>query len=328
MIVAGIDVGYGYTKAVTAGNTVSFPSVVGPADREYFQIDDRRLPDPRVVLDGKEYLCGSAALRRCRIVYDVRHRDFVGSLPHRALTLYALVLLDLRNQATERYFVVTGLPVSHYLRYREAFEAYSGTHTFFVNSHMKTVQLQIARVVPQPAGTLFDLMITDRGEVTEASFLRQRIGIIDIGYFTTDLALLDNLELVESRSSGVDVGMSVLLDNVAEMVAERFNRELSRREAEDVILTKKVRIFGEDHDASEIVHRALSDFTSFVGGFIANLWGRADDLDYMILTGGGAKLLTAALREKYPHLRAMLEPVFANARGFYKYALRLSKRLS
>jgi hypothetical protein len=61
-----------------------------------------------------------------------------------------------------------------------------------------------------------------------------------------------------------------------------------------------------------------------IKGFIGSLWGTEGDLELLVLTGGGAQLLSTALDGDgtvsvyIPH-----DPVLANARGFCKYAKRI-----
>src|SRR5262245_36671492 len=76
MLVA-LDVGFGYTKAVTAAGVDVGPSVVGEWTPGTFRLGadldgarDARAPDA-VGLDGRAYVVGERALR-------VAHRRFVG----------------------------------------------------------------------------------------------------------------------------------------------------------------------------------------------------------------------------------------------------------
>jgi len=323
MVIAGVDIGYGWTKAVSGDRRVSFPSVVGLSPGRIFQIDPARKPIS-IAIDGREYLCGRDALKHCRTVMDVKHRDYVGSEAHRCLLLHALS--ELFDEPAAECTIVTGLPMAHYRRFRENYGSYERTHRFRLDGVERALTLRIARVIPQPVGTLFDLTLSPAGQMVEVGFARRRVGVIDVGFWTTDVILLDELELEEPRCGGVEIGLSALLEDVRQRIEQAHGRTLTLREAEEVLRTGRVRIYGEERNAEEEVRGATEDFASVLTDFVRNLWGSAEDVDYIVLTGGGVLWVKEPLRSCFPQARSMAEPVFANARGFFKYAVRLTQR--
>ena len=76
-MIVGLDVGFGYTKRVTAGGTDLFPSVVGEWSPGGFRLgaglDGAGRPDgiEGLTVDGRSYAVGERALR-------LAHRRFVG----------------------------------------------------------------------------------------------------------------------------------------------------------------------------------------------------------------------------------------------------------
>ena len=48
--------------------------------------------------------------------------------------------------------------------------------------------------IPQPFGSFFDRVLDDEGKLINARFARARVGILDVGSYTTDIALSDGLE--------------------------------------------------------------------------------------------------------------------------------------
>jgi len=59
------------------------------------------------------------------------------------------------------------------------------------------IQLDQIRVIPQPFGTLFDLLLSPDGGIQEESLGEQSVGLIDIGHYTTDCIFVDALSYVE-----------------------------------------------------------------------------------------------------------------------------------
>lgn len=317
MVPIGLDVGYGYTKAVSPERIVSFPSLVGVVGGDLFQLDGRSVS--RIRFDGREYVCGEAALKHSILSVEVRNRDFVNSDIYRVLTLWALAELKV-----ERASAVFGLPVGHYAQLKPQVLKYGGVCEFEVNGAPVRAVLEVLEVVPQPAGTVFDLLLNRLGEPTSEEFLDKSVGVIDVGYFTTDLIVLEDLEFVTSKSQGCDLGISVLLESIRCELERAFKTSFALREVERVVRKGAVRIEGAEHPVELEGH--LRDFAQGVLSFVRNAWGDPRKLDVVILTGGGAELLYGLLKEEIPHLRTVSSPVFSNARGFQKYAVRLLRR--
>ena len=317
MVPVGLDIGYGYTKAVSPERIVSFPSLVGVAARDLFQLDGRSVP--RLELGGRQYVCGEAASRHSLLPVEVRNRSFVSSEVHKVLTLWALAELNVREASA-----VFGLPVDHYASLKPQVLKYGGVCAFRVDGASFAVTLDVLEVVPQPAGTVFDLLLNRLGEPTGEEFLDRSVGVIDVGYFTTDLIVLEDLEFVSARSRGCDLGISVLLERIRGELEEAFSTSFSLREAERVLRRGAVRLEGVERPVRFDGH--LRDFAQGIMSFVRNVWGDPRKLDIVILTGGGAELIASHLKEEIPHLRAAQNPVFSNARGFQKYAARLLRR--
>lgn len=62
-ILMGVDVGFGYTKAVTDSKTVIFPSVRGKARQLNFQVDEiaRKYPGDQLFDDDDHWFVGDLA---------------------------------------------------------------------------------------------------------------------------------------------------------------------------------------------------------------------------------------------------------------------------
>jgi hypothetical protein len=58
----------------------------------------------------------------------------------------------------------------------------------------------------------------------------------------------------------------------------------------------------------------------------AQLWKGGAALDAVIVTGGGALLVGPYIQERFRHAQVVAEPVFANARGYWRFAQRLANR--
>jgi len=136
--------------------------------------------------------------------------------------------------------------------------------------------------------------------------------------------VLEDLEFVSSKSKGCDLGLSVLLESVKHELEKSFSTSFTLRELENVLKKRSLRIEGAERFVDLDNH--IERFAQGVLSFVRNVWGDFKKIDIVILTGGGAEVLYPFLKEEIPHLRVVSSPVFANARGFHKYAVRLVKR--
>ena len=113
-MIVGLDVGFGYTKRVTAAGTDVFPSVVGEWRADGFRLGARLNGADQlgriegVTVEGRSYAVGERALRLAHRRFVGLHRRWMDSAAFRVLALAALARgLERRG----RVILVTGLPV-------------------------------------------------------------------------------------------------------------------------------------------------------------------------------------------------------------------------
>lgn len=314
----GIDVGYGQTKALSStGASVVFPSAVGLADPQTFrlQLNGRGGPTARervVQVDEVPYFVGEAALRHARAVVQPRDRDWLDSPAYRILWHAALESVLLPGTSPT---IVTGLPVSFY-HDRERLQQVVGSVLAERHSTAQHVQ-----VVPQPFGSFFDALFDAQGQLVDETRALAHTGLIDIGYFTTDVVEVQELEYVQKGSGSLGVGVATMLDTLRGLLTQRFGCVVSASEAEQVLRSQRLRRTGQDHDVTAECAMAVRDAAQAILTFVRQLWGTGDQLDHLLLTGGGGLIVQALLTEHMPRLQLAPTPVVANARGYVRYAL-------
>jgi hypothetical protein len=92
-MIVGIDIGYGYTKAVGPDRQVVFPSVVGKAERVRYESDVGRRPDGTeiaLVTEEGDHFVGDLALLQSRVQWTLLDRSRVEDPSARLLFLAAL----------------------------------------------------------------------------------------------------------------------------------------------------------------------------------------------------------------------------------------------
>lgn len=305
MTVLGMDVGYGWTKVVDEKGVRTIPSVVGSWEPTV-QVPgfgaDRQ--NGVVTIGRQRYLVGERALRHSAFLYQTQARGWIDSVAYRALVAEALVSYGPEEPLT----VATGLPVRHLDDRQALAKVIRQCHP----------GIQTVEVLPQPLGTFMDLYLSEQGEVVRPELAEQVLGIIDIGFFTSDFLTLDRLQMQGAKMQGVDVGMSMVGERLARDIGEAFRLPLNSHQADEVIRTRQVRVYGEAQDVGELVDARVKELAQVIRSQAERLW-HLPALDGLILTGGGAALVAPELTALGP-VRAVADSQAANARGYFRYA--------
>ena len=310
----GVDIGYGFTKVAVAGRPpLVMPSIVGSNEELSYRSDigDRIRIIP-LSLNGHSYLVGESAKRFSRHRYRIFDSTWAESPYYLLLFVSALMRID--KSASEPAAVVTGLPVSHFTqeRVRQVQDLLSHSDNVRISSGEALVKVEKIKVIPQPFGSFFDLILNDEGKLKDPEKIRQRVGIIDIGFQTTDLALATP-QFIESSSGSLDVGVR--------SVANQLSRDLSRKYSitEEALRQKSVKIFGESVDLSDMIAERTREVAELILSYVHSLWGRGERLNRLILAGGGANIFRSYF-STYPNLYVPEEPSLSNVRGYLKLA--------
>ncbi len=318
----GVDIGYGYTKAARPDSPpVVIPSIVGSNEAPSYrsEIGDRIKIAP-LTLNGHSYLVGEAARRFSRHQYRIF--DSTWSESPYYLLLFVSALLRIEKAGEEPVAVVTGLPVNHYTpeRARQIEQLLARSHNVSTPSGETSLKVEKVKVIPQPMGSFFDLLLDDSGRLKDPHGIRERVGIIDIGFQTTDLALAVP-QFMEPSSGSLDVGVRSVADQLARDINRKYSLNLDTTEAEEALRSKSVKIFGERVDLSDIIAERTREVAERILSHAHTLWGRGQRLNRLILTGGGAALFRSYFTE-YPNLHVPHDPSLSNVRGYLKLARR------
>lgn len=315
----GVDVGYGYTKVVTdSGDGITQviePSVVGDYEDRTVEVEGLRLSELNIVeINGQKLLVGGSALKHSSRVFNFREKNWTESVAYRALMKNAISHAQPRSI---KLFIISGLPVSYY-------KSDKGKLSMVLRNIAADAAINITvKVIPQPLGSFFNLLFDDNGEIQDEGLASSRIGILDIGFYTSDLLTIDNLELVEKQIGSFENGVAGTLESLSKDIEKVYDLRPDLHKTEEAIRKGSIRVFGENHDITEMVKHRLLELTTEIEARAKTIWKTAADLDKVFLTGGGATLLESYL-DLYKHAVVIDGAQFANARGYYRYAKRIS----
>ena len=333
MQVIGLDVGFGFTKATNGRDMQVFKSVVGDAAEATF--NEQLLPGKNplgrhLAIGGETFYVGELAEQQSRgRGYTLDPQQFIAKY---ARTLAVSAIAPLTDGAAP-VRVVTGLPISFFKKYKDTLtQLLQQRHvvTLFKPSGEKeerAINVERVRVIPQPFGSLFNLMLSDLGKPVSQRFITEKIGIIDIGFRTADYSISEKTRYSERGSQSTDSGISVAFTAIANALQEKSGVAIELYRLYEAVTRGTIKIKGKRYDITAPVKTAFQALATRIATEANRLWSDDWDLDAIVITGGGGAVLAPYLA---PLLEGEVIPVPAdvdarlnNVQGYWKYGLHL-----
>jgi len=329
----GIDIGFGFTKATNGQDTFIFKSIFGEEADIQFWADfgtDTATDYIHVTIDGKSYFIGDLAEQQSRVLHFTLDQEKLIADFVKVLTLTVVGLFQDKDASIDVPLnLVSGLPIGFFKQNHERFnEVLTGHHRVTYHSHhgqttTKELYINKVRMLPQPLGSVLNLLMDDNGNITNKALATQKVGVVDIGFRTTDFTILDHLRYVDrgSRTSetGISKGFSVIADKLREKCG--VNVELYR--LYDAVESGSIKMRGQGFNFAQFKDQVYSQLATTIANDIDRLWQDDWDIDAIVLTGGGCRELAQYLQ---PQITGNLLPIdpgldqrLNNVLGYIKY---------
>lgn len=325
----GLDVGFGYTKAMPVradqGNGSSalvFPSIVSPAVDLAFRSGLDHGSDSvdhlAVTFEGTSYFVGTLARRQGQFARATLDRVRTQSQEYRVLFLAALALLA--ESPSEEFAVVTGLPVDDFDDRTLIEDTLSGRFEITLGNRPLDLFVRHLTVVPQPFGALMDLIFKDTQGNVDERFAETRVGIVDVGFKTTDFVLMHHGEFVQKASGSLKTAMSAVYQAAIPKFTSRYPGNWDALGIETALRDGAIHMLGQRFEFDGALLDA--ELTGLTGEIVAWIQGRwsSEPVDYLIGSGGGSLLLKPFLLKVFPQMVFVSNPQLANVRGYHKAA--------
>lgn len=337
MEILGIDIGFGFTKASNGKDSLVFKSVLGEETdlqfREKLLMGGEEEDHLQIEVDGKSYFVGELAERQSNVrFFTLDQSQFVSSFA-KVLALSAAARLIGGFIPVN---LVTGLPIGHYRQHKdELAKILQGEHQVVVTDSAgkrqeKTINVNKVRVVPQPFGSLFNLMLNEIGELRDKRLVKEKIGIIDVGFRTSDYTVSDKMRYSERGSRTTDSGIARAFSVIAGKLREKSGVNIELYRLYDAVERGSIKIRGKEYDLKGITDQVFSQLATAVANEVDRLWVDDWDIDTMVVTGGGGAVLAEHLE---PLLNGQVTPVDAavdarlnNVKGYWKFGKHLWAR--
>jgi len=332
--ILGIDIGFGFTKATNGRDSLIFKSVLGEATeiqfREHLLSDVGKEEFLQIELDGKAYFLGELAERQSNVrFFTLDQAQFVAKFA-RTLALAAAARLVGGFIPVN---LVTGLPIGHYRAHKdELAKLLQGEHKVVLvdgdgKRQEKVVNINKVRVIPQPFGSLFNLMLNDLGDLTDKRLVKEKVGIIDVGFRTSDYTISDKMRYSERGSRTTDSGIARAFNVIATRLREKSGVNIELYRLYNAVETGSIKIRGKEYDLKASTEQVFGQLATAIANEVDRLWVDDWDIDAMVITGGGGAVLANFLQPLLNGHVLPLDPAkdarLSNVHGYWKFGKHL-----
>ncbi|WP_167577497.1 plasmid segregation protein ParM domain-containing protein [Ammoniphilus sp. YIM 78166] len=336
LIIMGIDHGNGYFKGFSNDSkgivlpsgfltkeSVTREDSTGVGDIKYNEFESS-------LFSGERYVWGNDINKaKGRFLSTYTNEDRYTQKQFKLLSQFGLASLITAKKGVFDVLLVTGCPSREKgtKREQELIKVFKGKHTVQMNNGQKTIHVRECKVLPQPLGTVLDLYIDKNGNVESEEMATSYIGIIDIGSGTTDCDGIESLKAMPEDRHTIPVGVYEIYQRLADYInSQNIDAYATARSVE-------LQFDKDEYQASkrlavpikEAKERIVRETAEYLINQLQLRWKNRSKFDIVLLTGGGAQLMQPWFKDFIKDIRVIQDYQIANARGFLKFGLLLSK---
>ncbi len=333
MEVLGIDIGFGFTKATNGKKTLIFKSIFGDASEIQFWADfgDNTPTDHiHVTIDGKSFFVGDLAEQQSSVLNFTLDQEKLISEYVRILALTIAGLFYNNNaHINVPINVVSGLPIGYFKQNHERFnEILTGHHRVTYHSYngnkiTREIYINKVRMLPQPLGSILNQLMDDDGQIINEELASQKVGVVDIGFRTTDFTILDHLRYIDRGSRTIDTGISKGFSVISNKLREKCGVGVELYRLYKAAEEGTIKMRGHGFSFEKIRDQVYSQLASTIANDLDRLWADDWDIENILLTGGGcrelAKYLSPLITGNVVPVDSNTDPRLNNVLGYAKY---------
>lgn len=256
------------------------------------------------------------------------------------LMLYTVVeKFKVRAKLTEpppRVYIYAGLPLHLAERGSEVAQVWEGVHQVRINSTAYHIEIAGVKTMSQPHGGLTDYFLQADGSLNPARKAAKTgtVGIIDIGYRTTDIVYL-RYDVAKHRmlvdpalTVGLsDLGAQQLYWLVGRAIREQHGRQLKPEAVVEAVANRGFQQRGETIAIDAIVEAAAAHVVGNLASAVRDQAGWSDELvagttaTRSVAIGGTPLLLGTRLKAALPYVEIPANSAVSCACGLAKAAV-------
>lgn len=320
----GVDVGSGYTKFANAESgspRYAFPSIVANVT-DKSRMRGLGSSDPSIVEFGSaSYVVGEDAHLLGGAQQRLNTLSDEYALTDQWLALFYSALANCVPDSENDVQVCVALPQAIYYSGSIAnnlMDRLNKKNTSFTYKGVVREFSVSAIVAPQAGAIALDCALKGLGREPDVE-----IGVIDIGTYTTGLAVMLNHRLYHDGCSGITEGVAKIATNLGERLSQKFGVEFHM--PKDLLTLHKalhkgsVKILGESKDISLYIHDSSADVAQSIIKEAHRTWPRPKTMEIYI-AGGGAPFVEPHIRNEFPHAVMVDDPFWSVLNGLAVYA--------
>lgn len=298
--VVGLDLGHSAIKMTFDGrNGVTrtlTPSVACTAIALNNEVEAEAARRETVSVGDRDFFVGDTALLQGRgKISTGLSADWIETPEHAALLRYGKKMVDEQAGDGRRLYVL-GLPIRQY--------GAAGKQRLRTLA-AETLELEReedVHVVPQPMGGYYAFMF-DRNGLPQSgrSLMEESWAVIDVGYYSSDFVLLVEGHWIEQACDGCD-GVRVAAEELQRLVTTELGVDVSLLAAEKALTKGTIRRRGKVIDIKPFIERAGQEVATQVADMAKRLLEPyIDEIDGVLIIGGGADLVLPELKRRWDH---------------------------
>ncbi len=337
MNLSAIDLGFMYTKSIVNGKRHIMKSVVGQGRKLRFRDLDMGSKEgvDDIVFKEKDgtgvcFVSDLAIKQSDVVLHSLKDNRFNGDAID--VLLRTALGMGLGSGVHESY-VVSGLPVSHYDIYKDdIIDLFIGdggkTHYFNIEESQSkmykgTVNSHKGKFIPQPFGALLDYLLDDEGQFKDKAIAGKTIAVIDPGFGTTDVYVVDALTPIERLTFSTKVAMNYAYQLIGNRVEQELGKVVPLYEIEAMILTGELRKDGKRYDMKPIIKWAFKVTAEKLVTEVLNKWkDEVNSIEHVVVSGGGGASLYEYLKDDFVSIELLPDSQWAVVEGYYKWGVR------
>lgn len=218
-LIIALDPGFGNTKICIGGKTSVIQSViVRPKEIGLAGIGLRRAGRKATIVsfEGHEFAIGHGAWSRGEPLTSMDYGALAST--ERLALFYGAVTPLLQPGHYDNITLVVGLPVPLLQDAEQAkvvlegLKRFKRCHAFTIDGHEYALTITHIKVLAQPVGSYVQWLYPEFDTAPRPGGSKAEVAVVDIGFNTLDLFVIQNGQVVERHVGGAEVGVRRLLE--------------------------------------------------------------------------------------------------------------------
>ncbi len=355
--IIGLDIGYSGTKVFYETGYFCFPSYAKKLDKGMLDI-----PNDKDILykeDGSDdvYIVGYNAQNMIDINStndsegELYSRKRYADKRFKIICNVALALATKEKKDNREIVIQSGLPSSYVEADQKAFKkTLSSGGKFSIKLGKEnwrkydiSVKESNINIIPQPAGSLYSVLIKSDGKYVQdaMSILTDNIIVMDIGFGTFDFYGLKNRS-ISCKESTDEYGMRRLLSSVSEKILNDTSEEIRVSSMQKALEEGSFTYVNEDEMRDEVksltpyINQANDEIFKEAMEKAKSVTSAFRGYKYLVVTGGTGEAWFKEIQEWLSSMKSLkiiagnvndnLPFIYANARGYYMFRYQIDKR--